>query len=123
MLFSRYLDLESQLASPDLDVSLLAKLGKEYSSLGRLVTLNDHRLGLVGSVSELKSIEMEETKRGPDGDEMAQLARAERDDFETQLRSTEEEIVKVLTPKDEADDRNVVLEVRAGTGERTQLAN
>eukprot|EP01034_Spumella_vulgaris_P031417 gene31417-38800_t len=44
------------------------------------------------------------------------MAQAERDEIETALVSKEEDIITVLTPKDEADDRNVVIEVRAGTG-------
>jgi peptide chain release factor 1 len=108
--------LEQQLASPDLDVALLTKLGKEYSSLGRLVALTDQRDNYVKNISELAVIEAEETKNGTGDEEMAQLARSEREDVETLLRTSEEEIIRVLTPVDEADDRNVVLEVRAGTG-------
>lgn len=47
---------------------------------------------------------------------MLELAQAERADCEAELASIEEEIVRVMTPKDEADDRNIILEVRAGTG-------
>ena len=39
-----------------------------------------------------------------------------REECETDLQSIEEEIIKIMTPKDEADDGGVILEVRAGTG-------
>ncbi len=113
----RYLELETQLASPDLDLADLAKLGKEFSSLGHLVGLSDQRLSYVASIKDLKAVEDEERKKKtPDGDEMVQLAEAERKDIEVQLVNIEDNIIKVLTPADEADSHGVVLEVRAGTG-------
>lgn len=54
--------------------------------------------------------------RGPEGDEMALLAKAEITDAKEKLPSLEERIVLALTPKDDADERGVVIEVRAGTG-------
>jgi len=59
--------------------------------------------------------------RGADGEEMASLARAELDDNREKLEALEARLVKALTPRDDADDKGVVLEVRAGTG-RTRLA-
>jgi peptide chain release factor 1 len=54
--------------------------------------------------------------RGSEGEEMVIMARAEIDEAKSTLIIIEEKIVKALTPRDEADDRGVVLEVRAGTG-------
>ena len=54
--------------------------------------------------------------RGSDGDEMAQLARGEIDECIEKLADLEGRIVKALTPRDDADEKGVVLEVRAGTG-------
>ncbi len=114
---SRYVELENKLASVDLDIADLAKFGKELSSLGRLVDLSDRRLVYVDNINGLKAIELEEGKKNTsDGDEMVSMAQAEREDIETKLLALESEIIAVLTPKDEADDRNVVIEVRAGTG-------
>lgn len=48
--------------------------------------------------------------------EMAELAEAERDDLETRARDLEEQLRRELVPKDPNDQRNVVLEIRAGTG-------
>jgi protein subunit release factor A len=43
---------------------------------------------------------------------------------EKQLESIEAEIIKIMTPKDEADDRGIIIEVRAGTGNTTlHIAN
>ncbi len=47
---------------------------------------------------------------------MLQLAILERKELESQLEKLEREVIATLTPKDAADERGVVLEVRAGTG-------
>jgi peptide chain release factor 1 len=47
---------------------------------------------------------------------MALLARSEIDECNEKLIDLEERIVKALTPRDDADEKGVVLEVRAGTG-------
>ena len=47
---------------------------------------------------------------------MAQLARSELNDAKDILIVVEENIVRALTPRDDADERGIVLEVRAGTG-------
>ena len=54
--------------------------------------------------------------RGAEGEEMALLAKAEIIEAREKLPSLEELIVLALTPKDDADERGVVIEVRAGTG-------
>jgi protein subunit release factor A len=54
--------------------------------------------------------------RGPEGEEMALLAKAEIMEAREKLPDLEESIVLALTPKDDADERGVVIEVRAGTG-------
>jgi peptide chain release factor 1 len=51
---------------------------------------------------------------------MALLARGEITEAEEKLHEIEEMIVIALTPRDEVDDRGIVLEVRAGTGNLTQ---
>jgi peptide chain release factor 1 len=50
------------------------------------------------------------------GGEMAEMALAERDDLDTRIETMEHDLRILLLPKDAADERNVILEVRAGTG-------
>jgi peptide chain release factor 1 len=54
--------------------------------------------------------------RGSDGHEMALLAEAERLELISSLQAIEYKIIDTLTPRDSADERGVILEVRAGTG-------
>ncbi|MFN0190647.1 MAG: peptide chain release factor 1 [Aestuariivirga sp.] len=50
------------------------------------------------------------------GGEMAEMAQAERNDLDTRIETMEQALRILLLPKDAADERNVILEVRAGTG-------
>jgi peptide chain release factor 1 len=50
------------------------------------------------------------------GDELAELAKIEIPDLEQQLSSLEEELFILLTPKDPNDEKNVIMEIRAGAG-------
>lgn len=113
----RYLDIETELSKAEnLSNSYLAELGKEMSQLGNIVSLMEKRDEYVNSIAELKAVEEEELAKGPEGEEMVTFARNERADIENELASVESDIVRFLAPKDADDDRNIVLEVRAGTG-------
>lgn len=48
--------------------------------------------------------------------ELAELASIEKTEIQESLTPLENEIVELITPNDEVDDRDIVLEVRAGTG-------
>jgi peptide chain release factor 1 len=52
----------------------------------------------------------------PDSSELEELAKTEIEELDKNIVEIEESLVAELTPKDEADERGVVLEVRAGTG-------
>jgi peptide chain release factor 1 len=112
----RYNEL-SQLLAGDLSNDQLIILGKEFSELSPLMSLVEEREARLTSIAELRLIEDEEHRNGANADqEMIELSKAERKEFELKLTQTENNIVSMLTPRDEHDDRNIVLEVRAGTG-------
>ncbi len=94
----------------------LAELGKEMSDLSALVSLLQRRDEAKKSIADLRGVENEERAKGSDGEEMAELASSERELAEQDQAEVENQIVKLLTPKDKDDDRNIILEVRAGTG-------
>jgi peptide chain release factor 1 len=112
----RYEEVENILATGDISVKEITSLGKELSSLGRLTELTDKRSEKVKSIEELREVEKEAELAGVDGAEMLQMATEERVQSEEELLAIEDEIVSVVTPKDEIDERNVILEIRAGTG-------
>lgn len=76
----------------------------------------DERDTLLKSILELQGIEKEEKSKGAEGEEMAIMARMEREEIGETLQVVEGKIIKRLTPSDKDDEMNTVLEVRAGTG-------
>src|SRR6185369_5202899 len=81
------------------EISPIVELYREYSRVAR------------------QRAETEEMLAGlPKDDEMYDMAREERDQLTTQLAALEEKLRVELVPKDPNDLRNVVLEIRAGTG-------
>ena len=85
-------------------------LSKEYARLEPVVAAITRYQKLIAEIEDLKSIIC-----GGD-EEMKELAEAELIVLEEKLRDVQKELEIMLLPKDEADDMNVILEVRAGTG-------
>jgi len=107
-----YETLEKELASGSIDKNDFVKKSKEYSSIGEIIKEARGYITFEKEKDELQKI-TEETN----GDkEMIQLALNELN--ELQKRKTDyEKILKIfLLPKDEADGKNAILEIRAGTG-------
>jgi peptide chain release factor 1 len=110
---ARYEDLTAQLSSPELlsDQAAYAKAAKQHRSLGEIVT----------KYRELKTLRHEltgarELYDAGDEEEMRELARVEVDDLQARIEAAEEELRVLLLPRDPNDEKNVILEVRAGTG-------
>jgi len=93
------------------DPGQLRRLGKEYAELGRGVELIVTREECLGNIEELEGLLNEEGEG-----ELAELAQEELKEAEQKKEEMEESLVALLTPKDDADDRGVVVEVRSGTG-------
>jgi peptide chain release factor 1 len=108
--------IEDTLASADVTVQEIARLGKELSELGRITTLTDERNEKLKTIKDLLAVEKEEEAKGSEDADMKMMIVEERTECEKQLAELEEEIIRRMTPKDEADERGVILEVRAGTG-------
>ena len=85
-------------------------LSKEYARLEPVVAAITRYQKLITEIDDLKSI-----ISGGD-EEMKELAEAELTELEEKLPDVQKELEIMLLPKDEADDMNVILEVRAGTG-------
>ena len=85
-------------------------LSKEYARLEPVVAAITRYQKLIAEIVDLKSIIC-----GGD-EEMKELAEAELAELEEKIPDVQKELEIMLLPKDEADDMNVILEVRAGTG-------
>jgi len=105
----RFLSIEADLASnPPADV--FVRLSKEYAELEPVVR---PILAYQKLIADLKSAE---DLAGSGDAEMAEMAQAEIAELKPRLEAMAQEIRILLLPKDEADAKNVILEIRAGTG-------
>ena len=107
-----YETLEKELASSDIEKRDFVKKSKEYSTIGEVI---HEARGYVSFQKEKRELEKIIDEKGSDK-EMVQLAKNEL----IQLSKKEERYEKILKvyllPKDEADTKNAILEIRAGTG-------
>src|SRR5690348_16082789 len=108
----RYEELERLVADPDVIANRreFAKLAKERSQLEETVAAWRERRRLAGDVDEHR-----ELAHGKDAD-LRELARAELPALEGRLEALDATLKQLLLPKDPNDERNTVLEIRAGTG-------
>ena len=111
-LAEKYQSLEKELSSGGIDKKDFAIKSKEYSSLGEIIQCAREYLNFENQKKELdKMINEQNTDK-----EMNELAQSEL----TQLIENNEKNEKILKlyllPKDEADKKNAILEIRAGTG-------
>lgn len=107
-IIERFQGLESELAS-GAEGEKFVKLSKEYAELQPLATA---ARAYRKSLSEQDSLE----EIVAAGGELAEMARAEKPVIAEQIAKLEQELKILLLPKDSADERNAILEVRAGTG-------
>jgi len=108
-----YEELTEQISQPEFmsDMKAYARLMKQHRSLGEIVT----------KYREIKK--MQEDLQGArdllelaDDDDMREMANLEITEIESKLPAAEEELKFLLIPKDPNDEKNVILEIRAGTG-------
>ena len=111
-IINTYETLEKELASGNIDTKDFVKKSKEYSSLGEVIKEAISYSSFEKEKLELKKI-IEDKKSDKD---MIQLAEKELIQL-TEKKDKNEKILKIfLLPKDEADSKNAILEIRAGTG-------
>ncbi|HEX8561093.1 MAG TPA: peptide chain release factor 1 [Pyrinomonadaceae bacterium] len=110
---ARYEALTGELSSPEVysDPANYAKLNKQHRSLGEMVARYREWKQLKSELSGAK--EMFDLA---DDEEMRELARAEMTTLEERLEKVEEDLRILLLPRDPNDEKNVILEIRAGTG-------
>ena len=109
---SKYKVLESELSRSDLDPSKRIKLSQEFSSLEELIIVRKQIIKLSNELEETKSLLKENS-----GDiEMASLVEKEVSILTNNLKTAERKIQILLIPKDKDDERDAIIELRAGTG-------
>jgi peptide chain release factor 1 len=86
----------------------MVKLAKRQAELTPLVELYDRRQRLVD--------DLESSRQALDDPELSELARDEIPELETQLEQVNDQLRLALVPKDPADAKNAIVEIRAGAG-------
>jgi len=109
-----YNALTERLADPDVleDSKLLQKVMSDRASSEEVVMTYDEYNNLLQELADAKELFHE----AADDHEMKEVARSEIKEIEPQLEPIENKIKLLLLPKDPNDDRNIMLEIRAGTG-------
>ena len=109
----RFSDLEGKLGDPSVvaDMKLFIKINRDYRGLELVVKVSKEYENVVENIAS--SQEILETEKDPD---FVEMARMELDELEVRKTEIEEELRVLMLPKDPEDDKNVVLEIRAGTG-------
>jgi len=106
----RYDELSELLSSPDIasDIKRMTALSKEQSGMSTLVEKIKEYKTLLADIEENRSMTYDS--------ELGELAKEELRELEPKVPFIEDEIKKLLIPKDPNDDRNIIVELRAGTG-------
>ena len=111
-LISKHSLLEKDLSSVNIDKKLFAEKSKEYSEINEIITDAKKYLSF-----EKDKIELEKILKDKNSDkEFLKMAEIELKDLETQFEKNEKKLKLFLLPKDEADKKNAIIEIRAGTG-------
>jgi peptide chain release factor 1 len=110
---ARYEDLNRALASPEViqDSAKYQKTAKAHSEIAPVVDKYREYKDLKRGIADSRALLAEEK----DAD-MRAYAQEELDKLEARVRTVEEELKILLLPKDPNDEKNVILEIRAGTG-------
>ncbi len=108
----RYENIREQLYDPEVasDPKRFNKLNKEFKGIEEIVNAYDLYLQIQGNIETA-----EEMLDDPDPD-MKEMAKAELNELKPALEKLEEDIKTLLIPKDPEDSKDVIIEIRSGTG-------
>ena len=109
----RYEELNELLASPEVvaDYTQVQKYAKEQSNIREVVELSREYRQLSEDIKDAR--EMAQRESDP---EIVAMAREEQQSLQTELEKVEDRLKIALVPKDPNDEKNVIIEIRAGTG-------
>ena len=111
-LIARHDDLEKELSSGNIDPKLFAQKSKEYSNLGNIIIIAKNYLKF-----EKEKKDLEQIIQDKDSDnEITKMAEKDLNDLKLRKQNYESKLKIFLLPKDEDDDKNAIVEIRAGTG-------
>ena len=111
-IISRHKLLEKELSSDKINKKNFAKISKEYSDLNEILNNAEQYLSFDEIERDLNKIINDNLS----DQEMVKLAKLELDELNEKKKLNEKKLKLFLLPKDEADAKNAIIEIRAGTG-------
>ena len=111
-LIIRHSTLEKELSSGEIDKKLFAEKSKEYSDVNEIIEIAKNYIDFEKNKNDLEKILEDQTS----DDELKKLAEKELADLKSEYEFNEKKLKLFLLPKDEADKKNAMIEIRAGTG-------
>ena len=111
-MISRHKTLEKELSSDQIDKKKFAKISKEYSDLNEILSHAKQYINFDNNKIDLEKI----INDGTNDFEIINLAKSELDELIKKKDVNEKKLKLFLLPKDEADAKNAIIEIRAGTG-------
>ena len=111
-LIDKHSKLEKDLSSGNVDKKLFAEKSKEYSDLNEIIMSAKKYVSYETEKNELSKI-LEDSSSD---DELKKMAEIELEELKSQHDINEKKLKLFLLPKDEADKKNAIIEIRAGTG-------
>ena len=111
-LISKHTLLEKELSTGEIDKKFFAEKSKEYSDLNDVISDAKKYFSYKGEKKDLEKI-----LDDPDSDdEFKVMAETELKDLKSENEKIEKKLKLFLLPKDDADKKNAIIEIRAGTG-------
>jgi len=107
---ARYDEINQLLMDIGSDYQRAAELGIERAELEPLVKIAGEYRQVLARLEDARSL------RESEDEELRQLAESEISELEPEIERMDNEILTMLLPKDKRDERNVIMEIRAGTG-------
>jgi len=111
-IITKHDDLEKELSSGNIDPKLFAKKSKEYSKLGEIVVTARKYINFENEKKDLESMIQDKSN----DQEMIDMAQKDLGELIKKKEKYESDLKLFLLPKDDDDDKNAIVEIRAGTG-------
>ena len=111
-IISKHNNLEKELSSGKIEPKLFAKKSKEYSNLGNIISTAKEYLNFDNEKKDLEQILQDKNNDL----EIIEMAKKDLMEMESRKLKFENKLKIFLLPRDEDDDKNAIVEIRAGTG-------
>ena len=111
-IITKYDSIEKELSSGKTDPKLFAQKSKEYSSLGGIIKIARKYVNFEHEKKDLVNMIQDKSN----DQEMIDLAQKDLDELIKKNEKYESDLKLFLLPKDEDDNKNAIVEIRAGTG-------